>query len=60
LMGSLVPESLEQDCFPKWLRQGKRIAVLRNHAPFIDIGTPESLAEAARFIESNEFFSLVR
>jgi D-glycero-alpha-D-manno-heptose 1-phosphate guanylyltransferase len=45
------PESLESDYLPKWLRQGARIAVLQSHDPFIDIGTPESLAQAERFVE---------
>jgi NDP-sugar pyrophosphorylase family protein len=44
------PVSLESDYMPQWLREGKRIAVLRSERPFIDIGTPESLAEAPAFI----------
>lgn len=47
------PESLESDYLPRWLQQGARIAVLQSHDPFIDIGTPESLAEAARFVEGS-------
>jgi NDP-sugar pyrophosphorylase family protein len=44
------PKSLERDSFPAWLRQGKQILVLQNSDPFIDIGTPESLAQAADFL----------
>jgi D-glycero-alpha-D-manno-heptose 1-phosphate guanylyltransferase len=44
------PASLERDYFPSWLALGKRIAVVREDGPFLDIGTPESLSEAAPFI----------
>ncbi|MCS5712342.1 sugar phosphate nucleotidyltransferase [Candidatus Berkiella aquae] len=42
--------SLEYDCFPMWLAQGKSIAVVDNHAPFIDIGTPETLRKAHELV----------
>ncbi|MBS0290760.1 MAG: hypothetical protein JSS07_12085 [Proteobacteria bacterium] len=42
--------SLEWECFPKWLEQGKNILVLESGAPFIDIGTPESLKRAHELI----------
>ncbi|MDA8231415.1 MAG: sugar phosphate nucleotidyltransferase [Magnetospirillum sp.] len=46
------PLSLEQECIPFWLGQGARIGVVAADAPFIDIGTPESLAEADAFVET--------
>lgn len=39
-----IPEgkqSLEQDCIPKWLSEGKRIFGLPFHGYFMDIGIPE-------------------
>lgn len=42
--------SLEYDCFPNWLAQGKHIQVMEDAAPFIDIGTPESLKRAQDLI----------
>ena len=41
------PISLEQDVFPLWVQTG--FYGFRCEAPFIDIGTPESYAEANRF-----------
>jgi D-glycero-alpha-D-manno-heptose 1-phosphate guanylyltransferase len=35
--------SLEYECFPKWIAEGKNFQVIDSGAPFIDIGTPESL-----------------
>lgn len=43
--------SLEYDCFPQWLNMGKSIAVIDDHAPFIDIGTPETLKRAHELVE---------
>lgn len=42
--------SLERDCFPKWLREGKRFEVVTSQGPFIDIGTPEALNKAQDLI----------
>ncbi len=42
--------SLECDCFPAWLKMGKSFAVMDNHAPFIDIGTPETLKKAHEMV----------
>jgi D-glycero-alpha-D-manno-heptose 1-phosphate guanylyltransferase len=39
--------SLERDGFPRWLAGG--LGGYRTEAPFLDIGTPESLAEAEAF-----------
>lgn len=41
------PVSLEREIFPDWVSSGLR--GYRCEGPFIDIGTPESYAEAARF-----------
>jgi D-glycero-alpha-D-manno-heptose 1-phosphate guanylyltransferase len=48
-----VPLSFELDVFPAWLRSDVSIAVLDCDAPFLDIGTEESLALADRFIDDN-------
>jgi D-glycero-alpha-D-manno-heptose 1-phosphate guanylyltransferase len=48
------PASIELDYFPRWLRRGTRIAVVESVAPFIDVGTPESLLQAGRFFEALE------
>ncbi len=45
-----VPLSLEYDVFPDWLRQGARFKVHVAAAPFLDIGTPESLDHADAFV----------
>ncbi len=44
------PLSVEMDVFPELLRQGANLMVHRCCAPFLDIGTPESLAEAEPFL----------
>jgi D-glycero-alpha-D-manno-heptose 1-phosphate guanylyltransferase len=45
------PLSLELDVFPYLLSEKMRIGVVPVSAPFIDIGTPSSLAEADAFVE---------
>jgi len=47
------PLSLETDAFPAWLAGQARLYVLPVKGPFLDIGTPESVCEAARFIQEN-------
>ncbi len=42
--------SLEYDCFPTWLKEGKRIKVEVTDVPFIDVDTPESLSKAEDLI----------
>jgi NDP-sugar pyrophosphorylase family protein len=44
------PLSFELDVFPHLIAKGIRIGVVPVSAPFIDIGTPSSLAEAETFI----------
>ncbi|MBS0286817.1 MAG: nucleotidyltransferase [Proteobacteria bacterium] len=46
--------SLEHDCFPKWIAQGKQIEVVNSHAPFIDISTPDSLKRAQELITQHQ------
>lgn len=48
----LTPLSLERDVFPALLASGARIAVVPAEAPFLDIGTRETLALAAAFVRS--------
>ncbi|HEV7225877.1 MAG TPA: sugar phosphate nucleotidyltransferase [Pirellulales bacterium] len=45
-----TPLSMELDVFPAILRQGARLMVHVCSAPFLDIGTPESLGEAESFV----------
>ncbi len=46
------PLSFEYDVFPSLLEQGARLQVHGVTAPFLDIGTPETLAQAERFIQT--------
>ncbi|MGE3319785.1 MAG: sugar phosphate nucleotidyltransferase [Candidatus Berkiella sp.] len=60
LLANVSPDkesSLEYDCFPRWLAEGKSFKVVDDHAPFIDIGTPESLKRAHEQVE--EYQSLL-
>lgn len=43
--------SLEYDCFPRWIAQHKNILVSDDAAPFIDIGTPDTLKRAHELIK---------
>ncbi len=45
-----VPLSLEQEVFPALTAAGVSLKVLRMNAPFLDIGTPDTLREADIFI----------
>jgi NDP-sugar pyrophosphorylase family protein len=47
------PLSFEQDVFPQLIQRGVLLKVLAVEAPFLDIGTPESLRQAQSFIEEN-------
>jgi D-glycero-alpha-D-manno-heptose 1-phosphate guanylyltransferase len=52
------PLSFELEVFPALLSGPGEIAVQAVEAPFLDIGTPASLAEAGRFIQANfSYFS---
>ena len=52
------PLSFEYDVFPALLAAGSRIRVVPCDAPFLDIGTEESLAQAGAFIRHNrEWFA---
>ncbi|AIE75846.1 MULTISPECIES: nucleotidyltransferase family protein [unclassified Synechocystis] len=46
------PLSFEYDVFPTLLNQGAKIKVHAVDAPFLDIGTPETLAQGGEFIQS--------
>lgn len=48
-----TPLSMERDVFPMLLAEGRRIMVHRCRAPFLDIGTPESVALADGFIRQH-------
>ncbi len=47
------PLSFEYDVFPAWLRAGIPIAVVESDAPFLDIGTQETLSQADAFIRNH-------
>ncbi|HET6881188.1 MAG TPA: nucleotidyltransferase family protein [Pirellulales bacterium] len=53
------PLSIERDVFPALLAGGARLQVERCQAPFLDIGTPETIAQADEFIRRH-FFSQVK
>jgi NDP-sugar pyrophosphorylase family protein len=48
-----IPLSFEKEIFPALLASGAALKVCVCQAPFLDIGTPESLPQAAAFIKSN-------
>lgn len=47
------PLSMETQVFPALLESGTAVAVHPCRAPFLDIGTPESVAEAESFIQTH-------
>jgi NDP-sugar pyrophosphorylase family protein len=52
------PLSMESDVFPHLLAIDARIRVVECRAPFIDIGTPQTVGQAERFIDQH-FRSMV-
>ncbi|MDY6783466.1 MAG: sugar phosphate nucleotidyltransferase [Cyanobacteriota bacterium] len=48
-----VSLSFEREVFPRWLEEGRRLKTRAIAAPFLDIGTPESLPQAEAFIRQN-------
>jgi D-glycero-alpha-D-manno-heptose 1-phosphate guanylyltransferase len=50
---STLPLSFEQEVFPHLVARGTLIKVCAVDAPFLDIGTPESLQEAESFVQQN-------
>jgi D-glycero-alpha-D-manno-heptose 1-phosphate guanylyltransferase len=48
-----TPLSLEREVFPELTRHGAALRVLQMDAPFLDIGTPESLPQADGFVQAN-------
>ena len=52
-----IPEgrqSLEQDCIPKWLSEGKRIFGLPFHGYFMDIGIPKDYQQFITDVEQGK------
>ena len=47
------PLSFEVDVFPALIHGGTRLKTVLSAAPFLDIGTPESLPQAESFIQKN-------
>ena len=50
------PLSFEKDVFPVTTARGARLKVISTEAPFLDIGTPETLPQAESFIRQNLHF----
>lgn len=48
-----TPLSFELDVFPALINGGARLKTVLSQAPFLDIGTPESLPQAAGFIQKH-------
>jgi NDP-sugar pyrophosphorylase family protein len=48
-----LPLSFEQEVFPQLIARGSLLKVCAVEAPFLDIGTPESLRQAQSFVEQN-------
>ncbi|MGD9648392.1 MAG: sugar phosphate nucleotidyltransferase [Pirellulales bacterium] len=55
-----VPLSLEHDVFPSLLAEGAHFEVERTRAEFLDIGTPETIRQAARFVERHFAVEVIR
>lgn len=51
-----VPLSFEKDVFPELIASGMRLKVCVTQAPFLDIGTPESLHLADAFVRQHAGF----
>lgn len=51
-----TPLSFEVDVFPALINGGARLKTVLSEAPFLDIGTPESLPQAEGFIQQNRAF----
>jgi D-glycero-alpha-D-manno-heptose 1-phosphate guanylyltransferase len=52
-LGCLGPCSMEHDIFPELINNGVNIRVIETEAPFIDIGTPETVMHAETFVRSH-------
>jgi NDP-sugar pyrophosphorylase family protein len=48
------PLSFEEDVFPVLINRRSRVKVCVTDAPFLDIGTPESLPQAAAFVRRHQ------
>lgn len=48
-----TPLSFELDVFPALIHGGTRLKAVLSKAPFLDIGTPESLPQAEEFVRKN-------
>jgi D-glycero-alpha-D-manno-heptose 1-phosphate guanylyltransferase len=51
-----TPLSFETEVFPLLIANGCRMKVCVTDAPFLDIGTPESLPLAEKFVRENANF----
>lgn len=53
-LGQARPLSMERDVIPRLIATGEKLAVIPlGESPFIDIGTPETLAEAEEFVRAH-------
>jgi NDP-sugar pyrophosphorylase family protein len=46
--------SLERECFPKWLAEGKNFEVIVSKAPFLDLGSLDGQKQAECFIADHQ------
>jgi D-glycero-alpha-D-manno-heptose 1-phosphate guanylyltransferase len=52
-LSGTMPLSFEQEVFPQLISRGFLLKVCAVDAPFLDIGTPESLRQAESFVQQN-------
>jgi D-glycero-alpha-D-manno-heptose 1-phosphate guanylyltransferase len=52
-LGGTPPLSFERDIFPQLIQRGVLLKASAVQAPFLDIGTPESLRQAQSFVEQH-------
>jgi NDP-sugar pyrophosphorylase family protein len=50
---SRLPLSFEKEVFPLWIERQLTLKVFPTDAPFLDIGTPESLPQAEEFLKQH-------
>ncbi len=53
-LSSKTPLSLEADVFPEWIQQDTVFCMPLSHGTFIDIGTPDSYAEANTLVDKGK------
>jgi D-glycero-alpha-D-manno-heptose 1-phosphate guanylyltransferase len=49
----VTPLSVEHEVFPEMISAGRRLAAVTVDGPFLDIGTPDTLAQAESFVQEH-------